>query len=242
VVLKDADLRQAAYECVKGAFVTTGQNFFSTGVVLVEKPVVDEFCQLLLQLTGELKIGYSLEPDVFMGPLLSQRFLERFLQLQDNIASSGAEPLKKSERLNLSRNGFYVSPAVWLQKKLFALEKLRPQGLSFGPDVIIMPFSDEKQALAAASENSHPLAISVFTKDQERFRHWSSLLPYGVINCNLATTEISNRLPLEGPLGCGNRRPLGVLAQTNFTRPVAGLCATAPFDPARLPPAFPRLR
>ncbi len=238
-VLKDAELEQAVCECVKGAYLTTGQRYTSTGIVMIEGELFEDFRQAFVGEASRLSIGYAFEEGVFLGPVLSSLARERFLDLQGRIGRAGHKQLLKASALKLRRPGYYVGPAVWEAAESQSAEKLRPEGLSFGPDVVLMKFSGDRQGLELAAENSLPLAAAVFGKDEERLQRWTEMLPYGIVNHNLATTDTSPRLPLQGPLGCGNNHPLGVFSQRNCTRPVAGLRSTAPYDRGRLPPGFP---
>jgi acyl-CoA reductase-like NAD-dependent aldehyde dehydrogenase len=122
-----------------------------------------------------------------------------------------------------------------------AIDEFRPDGQSFGPDVVLMPFDREREGLALANSTSYRLAVSVLTEDPARFERCAQELRFGVINHNLATTEISMRLPLTGLGRCGNHRPAGVFTQRNCTSPVASLRAPEPYDPSRNLPAFPRI-
>jgi len=239
LVLDDADLERAVYECALGAFLTSGQQYTSTGVVLVARQVFDAFTEAFLNTVASLKVGYAFDPDVFMGPVLSDSARVRFLDLQQRLDHTGTRALMASRALKLDRPGYYLSPAVHLAEQVESIDTYRPEGLSFGPDVILMPVSGDKQALSLANHNQFAFASSVFTQDTDRFEKCFRDLDYGIVNFNLPTTSISMRLPLDGIKQCGNHRPAGVFAQRNCTYPVASLQATTPFDSRRKLPGFP---
>ncbi len=240
VVLEDADLDQAVCECVKGAYLTTGQQYTSTGVVLVHKKVFERFADGFLDITRRLRVGYAFDRGVFMGPLLSKAARERFLDLQQRLVSAGARAVLKGEPLATGRPGHYVGPALLAFEKPESIDALRPEGLSFGPDVVLVPFGSDKEGFDLAAGNRHPFAAAVFSEDREHRARWAEELNYGLLNFNLATTEMTMRLPLIGVGECGNNRPGGVFSQRNCTHPVSSLTANTPFDSARLPKNFPR--
>ncbi|MBN2498339.1 MAG: aldehyde dehydrogenase family protein [Deltaproteobacteria bacterium] len=239
LVLEDADLERAVYENAMGSFSHTGQAYSSTGVILVDGRVLPDFAEAFVAAVRELKVGYGLDPDVFMGPMLSRTALERALDRQAQACRLGGRCLLSSEPLKMPRPGFYISPAVLAAPQPQPIDVIRPEGMSFGPDVMLMPVASEQQAVTLANSGSYPFCASIFTEDSQRFAHLAEELRFGLVNHNLATTEISMRLPLGGLGQSGNHRPAGLFAQRNCCYPVSSLQASGPFDRGRLPKVFP---
>lgn len=239
LVLGDADLDRAVYETTLGAYLTTGQQYTSTGVVLVDRPLAERFTEAFVEAVRSLEVGYGFDPDVFMGPMLTESAQDRFLDLQEQLDRAGVRALLPSRRLERNQPGYYVGPAVHLSETPERIDAIRPGGLSFGPDPILVPVDGDQAAVELANRNSYPHAVSVFTEDPARYQACAAELAYGIINHNKATTAVSMRLPLQGGNGCGNHRPGGVYAQRNCTRPVASLRTTSPFDPERMIPTHP---
>jgi succinylglutamic semialdehyde dehydrogenase len=240
LVLRDADFEQALYETVTGAFLTAGQRYTSTGVILVDSPMFPRFLEAFVDVTNSLKVGYSLDPDVFMGPVLSDSARERFLDLQERMSATDARPLLEGRSLKLDRPGFYLSPAVHVAERAGGIDDFRPEGLSFGPDVILIPVDNLQKGCELANSTEYPFAAAVFSQDPENFEECANRLRFGIVNCNTATTSTSMRLPLGGTRKCSNHRPAGVFSQRNCTFPVATLKAQTSFDPDRALPCYPR--
>jgi len=238
LVLEDADMDRAVYECVKGAFMTTGQRYTSTGVILVARQRFEQFTELFLQKVDNLKIGYCDEPGVFMGPLLSKAAMDRALDRQEKLLGMGAVRIHLAREVDKKKPGFYLSPSVLVMKRPMPLDEIRPMGQSFGPDVVVIPFKGRSEALRVANSTSYRLAVSVITEDPERFLNYCQDLNFGLINHNLSTTETSIRLPMGGQGQSGNHRPMGVFNQRNSTFPVASLRAPQAFDPDRVIPPY----
>lgn len=233
VVLADAELPRAVIECVRGAFLTTGQRPTSTGVILVERSVWQPFCDAFCEAVRGIEVGYAFDPGVFMGPMLSAPARTRALERQAQLEELGARALVRAEALELKRPGHYLSPAVLTLERPLPLSTIRPEGQSFGPDVVLVPVDDDEQGQALAGSTDWPLGAAVFTRDEARFEAWAEVLPYGLLNHNLATTDQSPRLPFLGLGGAGSHRPAGVLAQHSCSFPQALLRASEAYDPAR---------
>jgi len=240
LVLHDADFEQALYETVTGAFLTAGQRYTTTGVILVEKSVFPRFVEAFVDVVKSLKVGYSFDPDVFMGPVLSDSARVRFLDLQERMSGTGARPVLAGKPLKLDRPGFYLSPAVHVAESARGIDDFRPEGLSFGPDVVLVPIDTPMKGCELANSTEYPYSAAVFSQDPERFDECVGRLRFGIVNSNAATTSTSMRLPLGGVRKCSNHRPAGVFSQRNCTFPVATLRAHTPFEPDRVLSCYPR--
>jgi succinylglutamic semialdehyde dehydrogenase len=240
VVLDDADLERAVYEAVKGCMLTAGQRYTSTGVILIERGIGKDFVEAFTETVAALKVGYALDDDVFLGPLLSQAARERARDRQAQLVGQGAHRLIEAKPLEGARPGYYLSPGVLMLDKPLPLAELRPDGQSFGPDVVLMPFAKESEGIALANSSAYRLAAAVVTEDEKRFGRWAGQLSYGLINHNLSTTDVTMRLPLVGQAQSANHRPYGVYTQRTCTSPVSSLRAPQKYDPGRNLPNYPK--
>ena len=87
VVMPDADLDLAAEGALFSGFGTAGQRCTSLGTVIVHESVHDEFMRRFTGLVEEAAIGDPFE-DVLYGPMIHERFPERF----DGLARAGPRP------------------------------------------------------------------------------------------------------------------------------------------------------
>ncbi len=67
IVAADADIELAVEATISGAFKSTGQKCTATSRVIIEDQIYDQFKELLLKRTAELKVGDSLAEDTWMG-------------------------------------------------------------------------------------------------------------------------------------------------------------------------------
>jgi acyl-CoA reductase-like NAD-dependent aldehyde dehydrogenase len=84
VVMPDADLGLAAEGALFSGFGTAGQRCTSLGTVIVHESVHDDFLSRFTRAVEEAFIGDPTK-DVLCGPMLSERFHERFLGWLDLI-------------------------------------------------------------------------------------------------------------------------------------------------------------
>ncbi|MGI9049536.1 MAG: aldehyde dehydrogenase family protein, partial [Rubrobacteraceae bacterium] len=84
VVMPDAELDLAVEGALFSGFGTAGQRCTSLGTVIAHESIYDDFLSKFARAVEEAKIGDPMQ-DVLYGPMLSERFQERFLGWLDLI-------------------------------------------------------------------------------------------------------------------------------------------------------------
>src|SRR5262249_41657072 len=87
VVMPDADLDLAVEGAVFSGFAFAGQRCTSLGTVFVHRSVHDAFLERFARAVESAPIGDP-SRDVLFGPLMSERFVERFLGYLEGIGPS----------------------------------------------------------------------------------------------------------------------------------------------------------
>src|SRR5690606_3481720 len=72
IVAEDADINQAVEITTSGAMRSTGQKCTATSRVIVLEPLLKEFSEALVERAKSLKVGPGMDPDTYMGPLVSE--------------------------------------------------------------------------------------------------------------------------------------------------------------------------
>ncbi len=236
IVLGDANLEKALHDVLWGAYVSAGQRCSGTAVALVERCVFDRFASRALEVLSKLRVGDPLAPDVFMGPLISELAVERFLGALAQARADGVTVLAEAKPLLLEPEGAYVSPSL---HQIHA-----PSGLPyeteelFGPDLALEIIDDLDHGIARANESPYGLSASVMTADGQAFEHALTRLRYGCVNWNAPTCGASSRLPFGGLRKSGNHRPAALFSSLYCTYPVATLEGPGGLDLAALSPGF----
>lgn len=237
IVLDDAPLDKAVYEVCIGAFITTGQRCSSTSRLILDRKIADEFLTKLLALTKKINIGYPFRENVFMGPIISKKSLERFFYFQTEAEKEGAEPLLKGEILKTGHKGFYIKPSVHLVKtpdpeSIYQGEEI------FGPDLAVYLVDNLGQAIEIHGQSAYGLVVSLFSENKQAFEKVFQECEAGVLHWNKSTTGASSNLPFGGVKKSGNDHPGALFAPYYCTYPVAIKVDHAPLNPETLPPGM----
>ncbi len=237
IVLEDAPLDLAAREIAQAAFSMAGQRCNATSRVLLHRRIAKKFLEEFLPLVDRIKIGYPLEPDVLMGPLISHDAVAKLQKYAKLAEEEGFETLRKGKAPGLwgKRRGYYATPSVHLceRPERNASAHYRKEEI-FGPDVAVYFVKDEEQAAALNNEVPYGLVTSVFTRTPGRFRRLFSRIDTGMVNFNRGTIFSSGKLPFGGTKASGSFRPAGLFSPYYCSYPVAVLEDSRPLAARRL--------
>jgi len=98
-VFADADLDKAVPGVAMGVFYNTGQICVAGTRVLVQRRIHDEFVDRVQAFCKTLKIGNGLDPQVNLGPVASQRQLDRVIRYMQIGGQEGAQLVYGGQRL-----------------------------------------------------------------------------------------------------------------------------------------------
>src|SRR5699024_660917 len=109
IVLKDADLEEAAEGIIQSAFTTTGQRCTAASRVIVDSSVKQLLIEKLVQKTKQLKIGNGLEEGTKMGPVVNEKQLKSIETYIERAVQEGGKIEVGGRRLD-ELNGFFFEP------------------------------------------------------------------------------------------------------------------------------------
>ncbi len=226
VVMPDADLDLAIEGALFSGFGTAGQRCTSLGTVFVHASVHDEFLRGFTTAVETAPIGDPRE-DVVYGPMISERFRDRFLGwlewIQPHHAVSGSSGTGTITSSN-PRAGFVGDPDAGLfchptiVDGVTAEDDLYKQE-TFGPIVGVSTFETLDEALALANGHGYGLSSSIYTNDPKAVFRFREGISAGMVSVNNSTSGAEAHLPFGGNGRSGNgSRQSGVWVLDQFTR------------------------
>lgn len=255
IILPDADLAQAIIECVRSAFVTTGQRCTCTRRIIIHRDIAGRVIPALCKAASSLFIGAPDAPHpVFMGPIISKAARDAVLDAQSQMARAGGETLVPCTAIDGPGHepgelpGWYLTPGICKVPRFVRASHspLTHPGEDievFGPLLRISIADDLDDAITQANATDFGLAASIFTRDEAVASAFAARAKAGCINWNTGTAGASSKLPFGGLGLSGNHRPAGAFSLDYCAYPVAGMLersnasTLAPgmhFDPAWL--------
>jgi len=243
VVMPDADLRRAAIEVARAAFITTGQRCTCTRRLIVHEEIAGKFVPLVAKIASSLMIG---EPrgmageDVFFGPTISAASRDAVLDFQGSMAQAGATAVLESTAPDHPDEGFFVTPGICEVERFVAEDDGLHPGRDtevFGPYLRVTRVDSLDDAIQQANATRYGLAASIFTASDEDAERFLDETCAGCINVNTGTAGASGKLPFGGVGLSGNHRPAGSFSPDYCAYPVASMREPAAAEPA-VPPGM----
>jgi succinate-semialdehyde dehydrogenase/glutarate-semialdehyde dehydrogenase len=211
VVLKDADIAQAARISVEARLVNSGQSCVAAKRFIVEEPVYGAFLEAFVAAAKEKVVG---DPEVAatdVGPLAKPAILAGVeTQVQKSIAA-GAKARLGGRRIKGPGCFFEVTVLDGVVPGMPAFDEE-----VFGPAAALIRAKDEQEALALANRSRYGLGGAIFSQDVRRaeelaVRH----LEAGFVAVN-GMVQSDARLPFGGVKRSGYGRELGSFGLREF--------------------------
>jgi len=208
IVLKDADLDYAVNAAIFGRFVHQGQVCMSVKRTIVDKSVVGEFTEKLLERASGLKTGDPMDPSTIIGPLINHRQLDILKAQVKASVSEGAALLCGG-----THKGLCFEPTV-LGDVTEEMTVFREE--TFGPVASIIAAEDAEDALRLANCSEFGLSSSIMTRDVQKALEMSEMMETGMIHINDSTVHSETHAPSGGVKDSGWGRN-GMEAVEEFT-------------------------
>src|SRR6478672_5131963 len=199
IVLKSADLDAAAEGVMRSGFSLQNQKCSATSRVYIERAVFPEFLERLVEKTRAIRMGDPSEPDIFFGPVINQRAVDRFEKAVNQGRREGTIVLGGARLTGgLFDQGYFVAPTI----ARLPLESTLFQEELFVPFVAVAEIADLDQALYEVNRVEYGLTAGIFSSDQREIVRFFDEVEAGVCYANKRTGATTGAWPGAQPF-CG---------------------------------------
>ncbi len=192
-VCATADLDKAAQGSMKSAFGLSGQKCSALSRLYVHESVYSAFMDKLLAQAASVKIGDPSKQDVYMGPVISQKSVERHLQAINEAKAIGKIAFGGTDLRgnNEYKHGYFVDPTIAELPQTSRHFKDE----FFTPFLAVTKFKNLEEAIADANKAEYGLTSGIFTGEKSEIQYFMDNIEAGVLYANRATGATTGAWP-----------------------------------------------
>lgn len=207
------DMEAAAQAAAWGVFYNQGEVCTAASRLLVHHDIARDFTTRVVEIARGIVPGDPLDPATRFGAMVSERQMRTVLGHIDTATRESGAPILGGARVRAESGGFYIEPTVF---DTVARDAALARDEVFGPVLGIIPFTDEADAYAIASDTVFGLAAGVWTGDIDRAHRAARSLHAGLIWVN-GWDACDITMPFGGFKQSGFGRDRSMLALEKFT-------------------------
>ena len=182
IVCSDANLQHAIDGCCWGGLANAGQTCSGIERVYVMRDVADRFVAGVVERAESLRVGDPMQPNVEIGPMVSEEQYELVRELVDDAVAAGATmhcggPVE----VDGYESGRFYAPTI-----LTGVEpdmRIMNEEI-FGPVVPITVVDSEEEAIALANDSEFGLGASVWTLNRAKGERIARRVQSGMVWIN----------------------------------------------------------
>ena len=197
VILPDADMEMTTRIVADSSFGCAGQRCLASSVAITVGEARAPFREQIAHAAETRRVGYGLDPQVEMGPVISAESKQRIESLVDKGVSEGAKVLVEGRGAKIPgyERGYFIRPTV--------LEDVNPHGEIarteiFGPVLSIMHAQTIDEAIALVNEASYGNMACLFTSSGAAARQFRYEVQAGNIGINVGVAAPMAFFPFSG--------------------------------------------
>jgi phenylacetaldehyde dehydrogenase len=194
LIFPDADLEKAIPGAAMGVFGNAGQVCVAGSRLYVHKDVFDKVVDGVTGMAKTLRVGPGIDPQTQMGPLISQKQLERVTGYIQSGKEQGAEVVVGGERSG--NQGYFMQPTVLAETNR---DMRVVQEEIFGPVVCAMPIDDDdiERIAKTANDTTYGLAAYIWTRNMGVAHKLAKKVQAGTVSVN-GSAGIDPAVPFGG--------------------------------------------
>lgn len=183
---------------INSCYGSAGQRCLAGSIVAVVPEVYDELIEKMVEASKKVTVGDAMDPDVYMGPLISaaakekvEKYIEIGIEGGSNLVLDGRNP----EMPEKNKDGYFVGPTIFTDVtpcRTIAKEEI------FGPVVSVMKIKDLNDVLQLIKEQPFGNGACIFTQNQYYTEKFIAEANVGMVGVNVGICAPHPYLPFGG--------------------------------------------
>ncbi len=184
VIMPDCDLDQAVNGLMGAAYGSAGERCMAQSVAVAVGGIGDKLVSSLAKKVEALKVGPGMDKQSEMGPLVTKDHLDKVKSYVDIGEKEGAKLIVDGRNFKLQgyEKGYYIGGCLFdhvtKDMRIYKEE-------IFGPVLSVVRAKDFDEALQLVNDHEFGNGVSIFTRDGDIGRNFSSKAKIGMVGINI---------------------------------------------------------
>lgn len=198
VAMEDADPDIFIENFIHSCYGSAGQRCLAGSVVAMVPEIHDAFVERMMTASKGIKIGDAMDPDVYMGPVISAQAKEKIENYIDIGIQEGSQLIldgRNPELPEKNKNGYFVGPTIFIGVtpcRTIAREEI------FGPVVSVVKIADIDDALQLIRAQEFGNGACIFTQNQYYTEKFITEADVGMVGVNVGVPAPHPYIPFGG--------------------------------------------
>lgn len=179
------DLGKVVKSVIDSVYGNTNQRCLAASNVIVMEEIYAKFMELIFKDIAKIKIGYGLNKQSNMGPLISGKARENTLKYIETGVEEGANLVVDGRKIKMAQryvHGHYLGPSVFTDvtpEMIIAKEEI------FGPIMCVMKINCLNNAINVINKSEYGNGAIIYTDSLKEKREFELKVDAGNIGINI---------------------------------------------------------
>jgi malonate-semialdehyde dehydrogenase (acetylating)/methylmalonate-semialdehyde dehydrogenase len=198
VALEDAQIDLLVSNIIQSGYGSAGQRCLASSIIAVVPELYDQVVERVIEAAREISVGDAMDPDVFMGPVISAQAKQR---IEDHIESgieAGARLVldgRNPEMPEANKNGYFIGPTIFADVTP-CMEIAQVE--IFGPVLSIMKIKDLDDAIDLIQKQPTGNGACLFTQNMYYAEKFMADADVGMVGINVGVCAPHPYMPFGG--------------------------------------------
>ncbi len=197
VVMPDANLEKTVPSIIDSVYGNTGQRCLAGANIVVVGDIYQELKKRLVEAASKIKVGFGLDKDIAMGPVISAVAKARIISYIEKGVKEGARLIldNRNVRVKDYPNGHYLGPSIFdevLPDMTIAKDEI------FGPVMTILRVKNLKDAIEMINANPFGNGAIIYTESGKSAREFAYRVDCGNIGVHIGLPAPMALFPFGG--------------------------------------------
>lgn len=196
VAMEDANPEIFIENFIHSCYGSAGQRCLAGSLVALVPEIYDSFVEKMVAASSQIKVGNAMDPDVYMGPVISAAAKKRIEDYIEIGVKGGAKLLVDGRNPAVKDSGgYYVGPTIFTD--VTPCMRIAKEEI-FGPVVSVVKISGLEDALQLIRAQEFGNGACIFTQNQYYTERFISEADVGMVGVNVGICAPHPYLPFGG--------------------------------------------